>query len=99
MNTEKLKDDIKRIVGCGVFPAHEPETRIIERILALFPACEKCEGERDELIQTLTTLLAAFKGVIKQIPVDESLADWRLDFAEAAQEEAETLLNILNPQQ
>jgi hypothetical protein len=41
-----------------------------------------------ELLKALNTTLAALKDVVRQLPAGESLADYRLDFAEAAEFEA-----------
>jgi len=41
-----------------------------------------------ELLEALTTTYEALKDLVRQLPVDERLADYRLDFAESAEQKA-----------
>lgn len=45
-----------------------------------------------ELLEALSITLAALRDLVRQLPNDESLADYRLDFAEWAEEKAQAVI-------
>lgn len=49
--------------------------------------------ENENLRSALKTCYEALKDLVRQLPVDENLADYRLDFAEAAEQKALAALN------
>jgi len=65
---------------------------VLEIVDTLQSRLAEVERERDQYRRVLKLTLGALRDVIRQIPNNDGLADWRLDFAETAELEATQIL-------
>jgi len=67
---------------------HPTEQETIEAYAGMFDNDPEPSPSVEQMAEALKTTLEALKDLVRQLPTDENLADYRLDFAELAEQKA-----------